>query len=264
MVDGADGGTGAPGASGGAGGGNGGATGAGASGAGTGGEGAAGEKGLDRSKLNPIIKGMSEEQINGLLDEMVLAVSTRKPADGGAQTPPKPVVPTGPTEAEIREMFDPASDKFDPAAAVRKIAEANYGPVIADIGRNAAEAVFTQFRSEYPDFKDYEQDIRKVLKDSGVAAPTPQQINTVFMATKGHRITMKEKESRATARTAAPSAPKEPAEPKVIELDEQEKRVARRMFSGSADPEKDYRDYVARLDAGDTTMKVPLSGGQKR
>lgn len=218
---------------------------------------------IDRSKLSPVLRALSEEQINGLVDEMVGIIATRKPVattDAGAATAPPAPAP----KPDYKEMFDPTSEKFNPEAAVADIAQRNYGGLISDIGRNASEGVFSQFRETYHDFKEYEQDVRKILKDSGVNAPNATQINTLYFAAKGQRITSRELADRAAARTAPPSAPKPTDKPAVAPLDVEEVRIARRMFPDSQDPEADYRTYAARLETGDTTMKVPLSGGVKR
>lgn len=222
---------------------------------------------LDRSKLNPILRNMSETEVNDLVDSMVQAINAKggapagpSSAAGGSQTPPTPVA-----DPDYREMFDPSSDKFDPGAAVKHIAEKNFGPLVRDVASSATEGLYGQFRERFPDFKDHERDIRQMLQNGNVVAPTSNQVYQLYTSVKGHKATQKELQARESARTAPPSPPivnddKKKAEP----LDEFEKTVARRMFPDAQDPEAAYRDYAERLDSGNSTMKVPLSGGVRR
>jgi hypothetical protein len=196
--------------------------------------------------------------MNELVDTLVQTIAARREPERRAPEPVKPE-----PAPDYREMFDPNSDKFNPQAAVADITQRNYGSLINDISGRANEGMYMRFREEYPDFKEFEPDIRKLLTDSRQNNPSPEQINGLYFAAKGYRSTMKEKQDRETLRTKPPApAKKEEATEEPLDVDEV--KVAKRMFSRSENPEKAYREYVKKLDQQDTTMKVPLSGGVKR
>lgn len=233
---------------------------AGAQGDGNGGAGA----GLDRTKLNPVLQRMSETEINELMDTMVQTIATKREPAEQRQTIPVPPVREVPPEPKYEELMDPSHPSYNPKAAMADFVTRNYGGLIQDISQRANAGVFGEFRETYHDFKEYEADIRNVMAQTGVTSPSREQINGLYLASKGLRITMKERADREALRTRAPSAPKLDDGPKEEPLEPGEERIARRMFRESADPIKEYRAYVARVDDGDMTMKVPLSGGKKR
>ena len=243
-------------------------TGAGAPGAGEGagaGQGTGtGSGSLDRSKLSEPLRHLSEEQLNSVVDTLFAAVS-RKGA-GEPAAPAEPAPPPPPTNEDYKDLFDPASEKFNPAAAISDIVQRNYGGVIRDISRNATRAVFGRFREEFSDFKEFERDIEQALQASGVVNPTDAQIQGVYFAAKGQRAALKERQDRAAALRApapSPAANREDV-PREEPLEDEEKLVARRMFPNAQDPEKAYREYARKLDQQDTTMKVPMGGGNRR
>lgn len=232
-----------------------------------------GKPALDRTKLSPALQNLSEEQINSVVDTMFSALASRSSgsvddgAGGGGSPPPSSGTPEPPAEPDYKELFDPQSDKFNPKGAVADIVARNYGKLIGDISTRATTGQFMRFREEYPDFKDFEGDIQSTLKKSGAINPTDEQIIGVYYAAKGMRQTQRERQDRATAsQRGTPPGPADTRDerPKQRSLDEDEKAVARRMFSHKEDPEKAYLEYAEKLEKGDTTMKVPLSSGVRR
>lgn len=223
----------------------------------------AGGGSLDRSKLSEPLRNLNEDQINQVVETLFTAVS-RRGAD--AAPPPRAEEPPAPTADDYKEMFDPSSERFNPAAAIADVVQRNYGGLIRDIGQRATTAVYSRYREEYPDFKEYEKEVSQALQASGVVNPTDAQIQGVYFAAKGQRAALKERQARAAAASApAPSPANMRGEvPREEPLDDEEKLVARRMFPNAQDPEKAYREYARKLDAQETTMKVPFGGGNKR
>lgn len=245
----------------------------GASAQGSGGAPAGGQQGagagggsFDRTKLSPALQNLSEEQINGLVDTMFSAIANRA---GGGEPPAAAAQQqqASDPEPDYREYFDPGSDKFNPKAAVADMVQRNYGGLIRDIGQRAVTGTFGRFREEYPDFKDFEKDITQALANTGVVNPTDQQITALYFTAKGQRAAVSERAARAKQQASPPpSAPAIGSDhaPREVPLDEDEKRVARRMFPNAQDPEKAYREHATRLESGQTTMKVPMGGGVRR
>lgn len=217
--------------------------------------------GLDKTKLNPILQGMeNEEQINDLFSTMMDTIRSRQAPPQNREVPPPPVAPP---EPDYKAMMDPNSDQYNPRAAVLDITARNYGGVMTDISTRANEGLFLRFRDEFSDFKEHEADIRELLKSQPNLVPDAKQIAGLYYAAKGYRQTLKEKQDQHQ-RTRAPSPPVLDEPVKAKPLPDDEARVARSMFRHEQDPEAAYRTYVDRLENGDTTMKVPLSGGTKR
>lgn len=248
---------------------------AGATGAGTGGTGGgtgtpagSGQGGgtgtLDRSKLAEPLRNLSEEQLNSVVDTMFQALSRREASGTPPTEAPPPRQPD--PEPNWNEYFDPASDKFNPKAAMAQFVERNYAPLIGDISRRAVQGSFVKFREEFPDFKDYEGDVSKALQTSGIANPSDAQIMGVYFAAKGQRAALEERNKRTKAQSSPPPSAANVQDDKPTEapLDDDEKVVARRLFPNATDPEKMYRDYAKRLEQADTTMKVPMGGGVRR
>lgn len=216
---------------------------------------------IDQEQLSPILKGKSASELNELVDTMVRVIAERKQPPAG-EAPPPPPKPE--PEPNYNELMDPASPNYNPRAAVLDMVQRNFGGVIADISSRANEGVMMQFRDAYPDFKEYEGDIRKLLSEQRIVNPSPQQINGLYLAAKGWKVTRDEIQARERLRTQPPSPPKNDDVPIEEPLEPGEEEVARVTFRNEPDPIKAYRDYVKRMDSGDTTMKVPLSGGKRR
>lgn len=208
--------------------------------------------GIDRGKLSPLIAGMSEQQINETFDTLFQAV--RRPID---QTPPRPeaVRKPAPTAEELKERFDPISEKFDPAGAVREMVETNYGGLIADMGAKANEGMFLSLRSSLPDFKDHEEDIRKVVKDVPPNMLNQQMLtNTYFSVVGAKEVGRKLREQQRPPTTVTPSTQQLENDTK---LSDDEKSVAHVMFRHTADPEGEYKKAQKMMDEGGFTVKVP-------
>ena len=245
--------TGSGGGTGGAGGGNGagGASGGDATGAGN----------LDRSKLNPLLRAMPEDQINEVFDALFSAVKNKAngpdlsgvPAHARKDEPP---APKKLSKDELKEFFDPNSEKFDPAAAMRLVVEENYSGLLNDIGANATVGLKAAIKAQLPDFHKYEADIDTVLK----AVPS-SQINQGFILdtyfkVKGLRQTQTELADAAKPPTTVrPSPKKDDVETGSDQLSDEDKQVAMVMFRGSADPIAEFKKASKMMDT--QNMRVP-------
>lgn len=220
-------------------------------GGGTGEPGAAGSPstGLDRSKLSPLLAGMSEEQMNETFNTLFTAI--RRPAEPApkAPEPPKPL-----TNDDVKDRFDPMSDKFNPIGAVGEIVAHNYGGLINDIGKKANEGVFVSLRNKMADFAEHEDDVRKVLEQVPPNAINEQLVMQTFLGVVG----AKEVGKRMSERSRAPSThvPSPHKEETSQDLNPDEIEVAKMMFRNQPDPLAAYRKAQKMVDDG-YTVKVP-------
>jgi hypothetical protein len=213
-----------------------------------------GENGLDRGKLSPMLRGMTEEQISETFDTMFTAL--RRPVEAAPQpTAPPPAPEPELTNEHFRERFDPNSDKFDPMGAVRDITQRNYGPLIEDIGKRANAGMKEGLRRRLPDFDKHEADIDKVLAN----VPT-NQINEALLASTYFSVLGAKEAQRIQTERNKPPTTREPSTKKEVsetpKLTAEEEQVARVMFRGSADPIKDYLDAQDKMEKG-YQMRVP-------
>lgn len=226
---------------------------------------AAGVEALDRAKLHPILAGMSEEGMNDLFETLTTAVRSggvKPSAEEPVVTAPEPPKPA--TADEVKDAFDVNSDAFNPVAMITKTIEQNYGPLIEGLATRGMHGLHSSMQDQFPDYSDFKDEVTAELNKIPPTQVTDQLVLNVYLRQKGLRQAQKERKERAdTAGTATltPSVPEVPVK-KALELDELQKTVARQMFRGSADPEKDYLEYWEKEEAGDTVVKVPLGGGK--
>lgn len=208
---------------------------------------------------------MSPGEITELFETMATTIRTvsHNPAPASqAPAPPAPPAKKSRTKEEWKVLLDPNSEQFDPESVVTEIAERNYGKVMGEINGRAIRGLFGNFRNEFPDFQDYEQDIAKAFAASDPASISEAQVLQAYFTAKGMKTTLKEKQAarQKTTTTHAPT-PGAGEAPKEAELTDVEKTVAKRMFRRSDNPEKDYRKFL-KLDEEGFTMKVPVGGGK--
>lgn len=265
MVDGTDetagGGGAADGAQGGEGGGAG--TGGGQGGAPAGGgAGAGGAASLDRSKLSPVLQALDETQLNEAFDAMFQAARANGDRVRNNEAPARvePIAQVMPTAEEVRRKFDPNDEMFDPMSVIQQYNEAQYGGLLTGIASRTTANMISNFRTEIPDFQEYEGDVLSVLKGVDPRTLTAEQVVGAYYAAKGARITQKEIQERKKAPTTTTPTPRhEDAEPKV-KLTSEEKTAAQKLFRHAADPEAAY--IKAQSLVGNFEMKVPLGGGK--
>lgn len=196
---------------------------------------------------------MSEQQINETFETLFTAI--RQPQQQQQAPVPKPE-PKALTNEDVRDRFDPNSDKFDPISAVRDIAQQNYGGLIEDIGKRANAGLKEGLRRQLPDWDKHEQDIDKVLANVPAANVTQELLAQTYFAVLGAKEAARiQGERNKPPTTIAPSTQQQEhdAAPK---LSEEEQSVARVMFRGSADPIKDYIEAQKKFEAG-YSLKVP-------
>lgn len=244
-------GSGQPGADGGA---------AGGTGQGEGGAPPDGTQVLDRSKLNPLIQRMSEDQINDTVT-MLLRASMEKEGSAGGNTtvaaPPPP--PALPSADEMKDAFDPTSPNFNPVEMVKKITEANYSGLLSDISGRANGAMKMGLRDKLPDFVEHEGEIDTALKNVPPAQITQDLLFDTYLRVKGLKATAEMMKQRQAPPSTRPPTPKvEDGEPGgSTKLSAQEEAVAKDMFRGAADPIASYQKAKAMLDGGELKIKVP-------
>lgn len=243
----------------------GGAAGNGGNGGGTGGvnpgTNAADSTKLDREKLNPLLKGMSEEQVNEVFDTLFSAVR-RGPNSGvpeHAQERPRVEPPRPVTKDELREAFDPNSEKFDPQAAIDRIVTQNYGGLLSDIGNRATMGMKMALKSQFPDIDEYEAGINQVLKGRDPATITQQEMVGAYLMAKGAKQVEQEVQARTRKPAVTPPSVQEDPEAREREREESlskdEEDVARIMFRNSADPVAEFKR--TRNLAKNWKIKVP-------
>lgn len=219
--------------------------------------------GLDRSKLNPVLAALDEQQLNEAFDAMFQAARANGDRVRGSEpsreeAPPAPKLPTA---EEIRRKFDPNDELFDPMSVIQQYTEAQYGPLLTGIAGRTTANMIANFRQQIPDFVDYEADVLRVLQGTDPRTLTTEQVVGAYYAAKGARITQKEiEERRKPPKTSEPSPRHEDGEPKV-KLTPEEQTAARKLFRHAADPEAAYIKAQS-LVTGDFEVKVPLGGGK--
>lgn len=215
----------------------------------------AGTPGVDRAKLNPLLRGMSEEQLNETFESLFQAI--RQPVQQQQAPAPKPPEPEPLTNDGVRDRFDPNSDKFDPIGAVRDITQRNYGPLIEDIGRRANAGLKENLKRQLPDFEKHEKEIDQVLQQYPANQVNEAVIAQTYFAVLGAKEAARiQQERNKPATTVPPSTQKQEVEPTKLSADEE--AVARVMFRGAEDPIKAYLDAQKKFEAG-YSLKVPES-----
>lgn len=214
---------------------------------------------------------MAPEQINELFETMALGLRTNAaggapPADGRTPAPAAPVKPAEPPP-DFKKLLDPTSPDFDPEGAFKKIVEKNYGSLVGDLSRRTVRGLYAQFQQELGDFNDYQAEVDQILAGRDPTTLTEKDVLSAYFTAKGMKSTIKERAERAAkkgATTMPPSAPKEDeGGKKPVQLSAEEKSVAQKMFSHKEDPEKEYADWVTKIEEGPMVMKVPIGGGKK-
>lgn len=247
-------GSGTPGANAGAGQGTGGTPGAGTGAPAGGGAGSGAGTGVDasraiqRDRLNPVLSGMSEEQMNETFDALMTALSTRgesagtpahaRPVETTTQPAREPI-----SKDELKEMLDPTSEKFDPQAALGRFVEDNYGGLITDMGLRTLQSTVDHLEREIPGFKDFKKDVWAELNKYGPAAAraTADDVLRIFFTVKGLAETkeaLKRKNAPPTTSAPTPQAEVEDAR----DLSPEEERIARVMYRGRPDPIKAFKE----------------------
>lgn len=236
---------------------------------------------FDRNQLHPALREMSPTEMTDLFETMATTIRTVQ-ARGAerdlsgvpehARTPEPPKKPTPLTKDEYKEMLDPNSEKFDPEVAFRRFAETNYGGLVGDINARAIRATYGHFRGQFPDFSEYESDVNTALQNMDPATLTDQHVLTAYLTAKGLRMTLKERQERASkSATTQPPSPPTDGTKKEIELSEVEQEIAHKMFRRIKDPQERLNEYrkFAAMDAeggegsSGFTVKVPVGGGKK-
>lgn len=240
---------------------------------------------FDRAQLHPALRDMSPTEITELFETMATTIKTvqsqatsaarRDPMDELSGVPaharpaePPPARRTAPTKDQYKEMLDPQSEHFDPETAFRAFAEANYGGLVGDINARTIRGLFGTFRTEFPDFKDYEADVMQGLQGRDPASLSERDVLQTYLTAKGLRATMAERSERARkATTTQPPSPTQD-KPKVADLTPLEEEIAHKMFRRmESDPVKRlerYREFAARDEKdGGLTVNVPVGGGKR-
>lgn len=214
--------------------------------------------GIDRTKLNPLIAGMNEEQMNEVFDTLFNAARNQNAGvPQHAQQVQEPAAPKIPDKESLREYFDPTSDKFDPMAVIGQVVEANYGGLLGDINKRALSGVEVAMRQQFTDFDKYKADIDQILAGRPATTISQQDYLAAYYMAKGARATeaeVRERQKPPTTATPSPQAIEPVVDPRDV-LSPTEKEVAAIMFRGEADPEAAFRAARARATGGVT--KVP-------
>lgn len=212
---------------------------------------------IDRSKLNPLISNLGEDQLNEVFETLFTAARNANSGVPAHAREPEPKAPAAPqyTRDELREMMDPSSDKFDPEAAILQVTSKNYGNLIQDLGTKALSAVELSVRQQFPDFDQYKGGIDQILRGRDPSTISQaDMVGAYFMAVGAQKVEQERKERLKPPTTQPPSPAKDDATA-TPKLSADEERAARIMFPEAADPNLAYTEAVGRMTKGVT--KVP-------
>lgn len=220
---------------------------------------------FDREALDPALRSLDPEQINGLFTTLVTGL--REAGRPAAAAPAKVEEVPDLTDAELKEFFDPASDKFNPRAAIARIAEKNYGPLLSDIGNRATAGIYTKIATEYPDFKNYQAKVADALSQRDPRTLSEEVIFGTYLTLKG--LSVVQEDRKKAGRTAGTETIIDKSgksadgdEEADIELTTVEKDVAKRMFPNATDPVAAYKAALTKYQTRDT-VKVPTGRNAK-
>lgn len=220
---------------------------------------------LDRTRLNPMLRGMDEDQLNEVFDSLFTAA--RAGRDSGVpgharEETPRVEVPKPPDKDALKAMFDVNSEHFDPQAAIDQIVTANYGGLLSDINTRSLSAVEVSIAQIYPDYMEYKGDINKILAGRAPATISQNDLVGAYIMARGAKLVTKEMEERKKPPTTRPPSASNsnedgaPPSNGTRKLTSEEEGVARIMFRSSPDPIKAFREAEAKaLDFN--KMKVP-------
>lgn len=268
-------------------------------GGGAGGDGPQGTEEFNREQLDPVLRGMSPNEINELFGSLTTALRARptpepepepdpvddefrrtfgiggspaaaqrpQPAaapDGGQQpAAPAPAQPQPLSPEQLKDMFNPESEQFNPEQAITRIVATNYGGLIGDINQRSLEGVFSSYRQRVHDFAEYEPAVREALAEIPAHLINDRLVGQFYLVKKGERVTQQEMRDRAKASAGTTLKPTPPEPPKPdVKLDPLEEDVARKMFRRHKDPVAEYKKWREKVEAGPVRLKVPTGGGQ--
>ncbi len=216
---------------------------------------------------------MSPTEINELFETMANGLATARAGAAGQPPaapgqPPAPPAPPKPPEqppVDYKKLLDPTDPEFNPERAFAYFVTKNYGGLIGDMNMRSVMGVIPVLAEEFPDIGEYRNDINQALSGRDPTTIGPRDVMAAYLTAKGLRATLKERADRAGKKgtTTVPPSPPPPTPPGDTPLSDAEKDVAHRMFRKSADPEKDYKVYLDKINRGETTMQVPIGGGKK-
>lgn len=146
----------------------------------------------------------------------------------------------------------------DPAAAVRKVIQENYGDDLSELSEGVGESMYHTFRNEIPDFREYEDDIRKILNESG-ARPNKENIQGAYLLAVG-RKTVEERQRANREQDSVETgggAPPDEGDQRNKTLTPLEKEVAQGLYPNDPDAEKRYLEAREKWREGKFEVKVP-------
>lgn len=166
------------------------------------------------SQMPKIVKAQKEE-----LDSLRLKMA-------GASEPTNIPMPQR-TAEEVQQEFEELFDK-NPREAIKKFVEQEYGGRFGSVEQRIGETEFRLVSQSVPDFREYEEDVRSLLRQSGAPA-TQQNIMGAYTMAVGNR----ELQRRMIRQRMSANAPKADPTPKPEEqkpeLSPLQEEVARSM-----------------------------------
>lgn len=225
--------------------------------------GPAGMGDFNREELDPALRGLNAKSMNELFMALLRQNGQNSRAEAEPAAPPKPV-----EELNYKELLDPNHENFNPQKAFAAFVEQNYGGLIGDINKRSVQGLYSRYKSQIHDFDEYEADIESALSKRDPSSLSDKDVLGTYLTLKGARTLAKERLERATqagTSTHKPSAPNDDKKPgDDIVLSDDQKTVAKVMFSNEADPEAKYKEWKTKADAGPHELKVPLDATGKR
>jgi hypothetical protein len=181
------------------------------------------------------------------------------------------------TERQTEVQSEPGDDKpleeqilVNPKRAIqRAIKELGYEDRVEGIERvahsGASETAFMRAGSELPEFGEYEEDVREILKQSNAAA-TYSNVRGAYLMARGQRsMEGTDRSTRAAAAGAGAEvpAPKPSNTRKVRKLNPLEREIARGQGFLDDKGEVDEKGYLEWYDKEYMEVDVPTGGRKK-
>lgn len=209
------------------------------------------ERGVPEDALPEFLRGKSPEEVRAAISQAFqgsqlanqeLNQIKRKLAELEGSAKKEPEEPKEPEKPLDELLYE------DPEAAIDQVIRKRYGSRFAGLEEQVGSTVFATVRSELPQFDEFEDDIRTLLKDSGAPATRANIIGAYKMALGDRALQEMHQKNRKAANPEKPKA--KPPKPKGPQLSDLEREIAAGMGMSA-------EDYANARDNEDFKVKVP-------
>lgn len=218
---------------------------------------------LDIEGLPTELRGKTPQEVSdlwNLMRQSLSAAAYTKDTQPVAQPVAQPIAAVEPDEEKtLKELIID-----EPEKALAMWAERNYGPMLRNIATSSQESMFISARDTYPDFKEQEPKVRRIIQSLGIGPEsiTADHITAAFYMAKGisqdstaRSVASHDAASAAANLTETPTPLEVPAA--AGKLDDLSSEVAKRM--GMDDKSfAQWRD-MSDADYNAAHVKVPMA-----